>query len=87
MHEMKQYLTSRDDVHSVIGGIESGLKEQVVSGLSGASRSIFTTIVQESTKKKTLVVTHQLTQAQQLYEDMTEFMDEEHVYLYPVNEL
>lgn len=87
MYEIKQYLQNRDDVHSIINGIESGLKEQVVSGLSGSARSLFTTLIQESTQKKTLIVTHQLTQAQQLYEDMLEFSDEQHVYLYPVNEL
>ncbi len=33
MYEIKQYLQSRDDVYSIINGIESGLKEQLVSGL------------------------------------------------------
>ncbi len=87
MYEIKQYLQNRDDVYSIINGIESGLKEQLVSGLSGSARSMFTTLIQEATRKKTLIVTHQLTQAQQLYEDMLEFSEQKDVYLYPVNEL
>ncbi|WP_163583002.1 transcription-repair coupling factor [Gracilibacillus saliphilus] len=87
MYEIKRYLQNRDDVYSIINGVESGLKEQLVSGLSGSARSMFTTLIQEATHKKTLIVTHQLTQAQQLYEDMLEFSQEKNVYLYPVNEL
>src|SRR5699024_7679857 len=37
--------------------------------------------------KPILLVTHQLTQAQQLYDDLSEFMENSNVYLYPVNEL
>ncbi|WP_058305652.1 transcription-repair coupling factor [Gracilibacillus massiliensis] len=87
MYEIKQYLQNRDDVYSIIDGIESGLKEQLVSGLSGSARSMFTSMVQEASNKKTIIVTHQLTQAQQLYEDMLEFTDQQEVHLYPVNEL
>ncbi|WP_066185682.1 transcription-repair coupling factor [Gracilibacillus timonensis] len=87
MYELKQALKQHDDVHSVIDGIESGLKEQLISGLSGSARGILATILEESTKKKTLIVTHQLTQAQQLYDDITEFSEHAQVYLYPVNEL
>ncbi|GAE94187.1 transcription-repair coupling factor [Gracilibacillus boraciitolerans JCM 21714] len=87
MYEIKQYLQNRDDVYSIINGIESGLKEQLVSGLSGSARSMFTSMLQEASNKKTIIVTHQLTQAQQLYDDMLEFSNEQHVYLYPVNEL
>ncbi|WP_208587326.1 transcription-repair coupling factor [Gracilibacillus suaedae] len=87
MYEIKRYLQNRDDVYSIINGVESGLKEQLVSGLSGSARSMFTTLIQEATQKKTLIITHQLTQAQQLYEDMLEFSEEKNVYLYPVNEL
>ncbi|SFM49918.1 transcription-repair coupling factor (superfamily II helicase) [Gracilibacillus orientalis] len=87
MYEIKRYLQNHDDVYSIINGIESGLKEQLVSGLSGSTRSMLTTLIQEATRKKTLIVTHQLTQAQQLYEDMLEFSEQKNVYLYPVNEL
>src|SRR5699024_1766765 len=40
-----------------------------------------------SADRPILLITHQLNQAQQLYDDLTEFMDSDHVHLYPVNEL
>ncbi|UOQ49520.1 transcription-repair coupling factor [Gracilibacillus caseinilyticus] len=87
MYELKQYLQNRDDFYSIIDGINSGLKEQLVSGLSGSAKSMFAGLIQESTKKKSIIITHQLSQAQQLYEDLQEFSADQHIYLYPVNEL
>ncbi|WP_163539363.1 transcription-repair coupling factor [Gracilibacillus sp. YIM 98692] len=87
MQEIKHYLKDRDDIYSIIDGIQSGLKEQLVSGLSGSARSVLTAMAHDASKKKTLVLTHQLTQAQQLYDDLLEFSEQSDVYLYPVNEL
>src|SRR5699024_8322650 len=87
MHEIKEYLKQHEDIHSIISGVDSGLKEQLIAGLSGSARSMFTSLIQESTNKKTLLVTHQLAQAQQLYDDLLESHDKSDIYLYPVNEL
>ncbi|RWZ51257.1 transcription-repair coupling factor [Halobacillus fulvus] len=87
MQGIKDYLYPQDDIHSIIEGFESGLNEQMVAGLSGASRSVLISLLKESLKRPVLLVTHQLVQAQQLYEDMQEMTDPEHVHLYPVNEL
>ncbi|RDY67252.1 transcription-repair coupling factor [Halobacillus sp. SY10] len=87
MQGIKDYLFPQDDVHSVVEGFKSGMKEQMVAGLSGASRSLMVSMLQESLERPVIIVTHQLIQAQQLYEDMQELTDAEHVHLYPVNEL
>ncbi|MCA0972712.1 transcription-repair coupling factor [Halobacillus litoralis] len=87
MQGIKQYLYQQDDIHSVVDGFESGLKEQMVAGLSGASRSVLISLLKESLKRPVLLVTHQLIQAQQLYDDLQELTNEEDVHLYPVNEL
>src|SRR5699024_7744653 len=55
--------------------------------LSGSARSLLVSLISESIKKPILLVTYQLAQAQQLYDDLVAFMGEDHVYLYPVNEL
>src|SRR5699024_5082458 len=65
----------------------TGMKEQLVAGLSGSARSLLVSLISESIKKPILLVTYQLAQAQQLYDDLVAFMGEDHVYLYPVNEL
>ncbi|WP_404456994.1 transcription-repair coupling factor [Oceanobacillus kapialis] len=87
MKGINQYLQSKEDIQSIISGIESGMKEQLVAGLSGSARSILVSILNESTKRPVLLVTHQLVQAQQLYDDLSEIMEDDSVHLYPVNEL
>src|SRR5699024_5554782 len=87
MKGIHEFLRSKEDVSSVINGISDGMKEQLVAGLTGSSRSLFVSIINESFEKPVLLVTHQLIQAQQLYDDLTAFTGEEHVHLYPVNEL
>ncbi len=87
MKGINKYLKSKEDIQSIISGIESGMKEQLVAGLSGSARSILVSILNESTKRPVLLVTHQLVQAQQLYDDLSEIMEEDTVHLYPVNEL
>ncbi|SFG37025.1 transcription-repair coupling factor [Halobacillus alkaliphilus] len=87
MQGIKDYLYPQDDVRSIIEGFESGMKEQMVAGLSGSSRSLMISLLKESLDRPVLLVTHQLIQAQQLYDDMQELTEEGQVQLYPVNEL
>lgn len=87
MKGINNYLQSKDDIKSIITGISSGMDEQLVAGLSGSARSLLVSVMNESINKPVLLITHQLVQAQQLYDDLSEFMDDKNVYLYPVNEL
>ncbi|HLR33429.1 MAG TPA: hypothetical protein VK074_13150, partial [Fodinibius sp.] len=87
MKGINPYLQSKEDIQSIITGISSGMKEQLVAGLSGSARSLLVSIIHESAHKPILLVTHQLVQAQQLYDDLSDFAGEEEIYLYPVNEL
>src|SRR5690625_1364820 len=87
MRGIYQYLQEKEDVKSIIDGISSGLKEQLVAGLSDTARSLFVSTIHQAKRKKTLIVTHQLIHAQQLFEDLNEFSNNESIYLYPVNEL
>lgn len=68
-------------------GIQEGLKEQLVAGLSGSARSLFVSSVFKDSKKPIFVLTHNLLQAQKIYEDLSNILEDETVYLYPVNEL
>ncbi|WP_339217562.1 transcription-repair coupling factor [Ornithinibacillus sp. FSL M8-0202] len=87
MKAFNQYLQSQKDVQSIIDGVEGGLKEQLVAGLSGSARSMLVSAVEASLHRPILLITYQLVQAQQLYDDLTAFLDEDQVHLYPVNEL
>nr|WP_090893163.1 transcription-repair coupling factor [Evansella caseinilytica] len=76
-----------DDVTSIIEGLEANLSEQMVSGLAGSARSLLLAAIFDKTSRSQLVITHNLFQAQKLYDDLSSLVGEENVYLYPVNEL
>lgn len=69
---LKQLFTGQDDIRSVIAGVQEGLKEQLVAGLSGSARTVFLASVYNETKKPLLIVTYNLLQAQKLYDDLTQ---------------
>lgn len=87
MKKITQFLKNKEDVQSIIEGVSSGLKEQLVAGVSGTARSLLISAISEAQRRKVLVITHQLVHAQTLYDDLSEWLDDSHVYLYPVNEL
>ncbi|WP_075979830.1 transcription-repair coupling factor [Bacillus massilinigeriensis] len=84
---LKRLFKELDDMKSVISGIDEGIKEQLIAGLSGSSRAVFLSSIFEQTKKSLLIVTHNLLQAQKLFEDFSALLNQEQVYLYPANEL
>ncbi|WP_249872210.1 transcription-repair coupling factor [Oceanobacillus saliphilus] len=87
MKGINYYLQTKEDIQSIISGISGGMQEQLIAGISGSARSMLVSVINQSIKRPVLLVTHQLVQAQQLYDDLSEFMGDNHVYLYPVNEL
>ncbi len=72
---------------TVANGFEEGLREQLVAGLSGSARTLFMATLYKETKRPQLIITHNLYQAQKIYDDLIELIGEDEVYLYPVNEL
>ncbi len=87
MEGIYNYLKEDTNIKSVTSGLNENYKEQLVAGLTGPSRSLFTSVIQKKTNRQILIVTNQLNQAQQLYDDLIASANEEHIYLYPVNEL
>jgi transcription-repair coupling factor (superfamily II helicase) len=87
MQGLKALFSHQDDVQSIISGMDAGLREQLVAGLSGSARTVFLAAIYEQTKRPVLIVTHNLLQAQKLYDDLVNLIGENEVYLYPANEL
>ncbi|WP_160725674.1 transcription-repair coupling factor [Bacillus sp. USDA818B3_A] len=87
MNGLKSLFLKQEDVHSIIAGIEEGLKEQLVAGLSGSSRTVLTAAVHEQMNRPIMLVTHNLLQAQKLYDDLVNLLSEKEVFLFPANEL
>ncbi|MFB6469331.1 transcription-repair coupling factor [Cytobacillus sp. Hz8] len=84
---LKHLFKELDDTKSVISGIEEGIKEQLIAGFSGSSRAVFLSSIFEQTRKSMLIVTHNLLQAQKLYDDFSTLLNQDQVFLYPANEL
>jgi transcription-repair coupling factor (superfamily II helicase) len=87
MEGLKAVISRQDDIQSVIAGMNEGLKEQLIAGLSGSARTVFLASVYEKGKKPLLVVTHNLLQAQKIYDDICNLIGDSEVFLYPANEL
>ena len=87
MNGLQNLFSKQDDVHSLIAGIDEGLKEQIVSGLTGSSRSLLLASVYEKTNRPILLVTHNLLQAQKLHEDLSISSQRKKYIIYPANEL
>ncbi|MBM7646460.1 transcription-repair coupling factor (superfamily II helicase) [Scopulibacillus daqui] len=75
------------DLDTILDGFNSGMKQQLVSGLTNAAKSLWMASVYKRRKKTLLIVTHNLYQAQKLYDDLEECLNADEVYLYPVNDL
>jgi transcription-repair coupling factor (superfamily II helicase) len=79
----------KEDSHfgTIVEGLSRGLHEQLISGLSGSSRQTAMAALFQETKRPICVVTHNMFQAQKVYEDLVELVSPEQALLYPANEL
>jgi len=75
------------NIGTIIAGLQRGLHEQLVSGLAGSSRQAFMAALHQATNRAVCVVTHNMYQAQKVYEDVIELVPQDQVLLYPGNEL
>lgn len=87
MHGLRDLILQQSELQSVIAGVNEGIREQLVAGLSGSVRALFVAAAAKETRKSLIVVTHNLLQAQKLYEDLLQLVDEDQLFLYPANEL
>jgi transcription-repair coupling factor (superfamily II helicase) len=87
LNGLKTLFLQQEDIHSIISGVKEGLKEQLIAGISGSSRTVLTAAMYEQMKRPILLVTHNLLQAQKLYDDIVNLLSENEVFLFPTNEL
>ncbi|AOY05717.1 transcription-repair coupling factor [Bacillus subtilis] len=87
MDNIQTFIKESDDFKSIINGLNEGLKEQLLAGLSGSARSVFTSALANETNKPIFLITHNLYQAQKVTDDLTSLLEDRSVLLYPVNEL
>ena len=79
---VSKYSTSGDQpeaIKSLVNGINSGKKEQVLLGATGTGKTFTMANVIKETNKKTLVLAHNKTLAGQLYSELKELFPNNHV--------
>ncbi|AWB42816.1 transcription-repair coupling factor [Paenibacillus sp. CAA11] len=82
-----QAFSKDPDFGSLTAGVAAGMKEQLISGLSGSSRQVMLAALHEDIQRPLLVVTHNMFAAQKIAEDLQEALSADQVLLYPANEL
>ncbi|MEK3732765.1 MULTISPECIES: transcription-repair coupling factor [Paenibacillus] len=75
------------DFQSISAGLRAGMKEQLISGLSGSSRQILMAALYQEQQRPLLVVTHNMFSAQKIADDLQDALSPDQVLLYPANEL
>uniref|UniRef100_UPI0020BE0E9A hypothetical protein n=1 Tax=Lysinibacillus sp. D4A1_S13 TaxID=2941228 RepID=UPI0020BE0E9A len=66
MDNIQTFIKESDDFKSIVNGLHDGLKEQLLAGLSGSARSVFTSALPQETKRPSFFITHNLYQAQKV---------------------
>ncbi|HEY8342237.1 MAG TPA: hypothetical protein VIK75_04400, partial [Calditerricola sp.] len=87
MRVLLQVFRDDPDFQAVVDGFARGLREQMVTGLSGSARPLYVATLYRAIGRPVVLVTHNTYHAQRLYEDLAECLPEEEVWLYPANEV
>lgn len=74
------------DFNAVLQGVRTGMKEQLLSGLSGAARSVCAATLHVQLQRPLVILTHTMFQAQKWTDDLQQCLGAEHVLLYPAHE-
>nr|WP_236588295.1 transcription-repair coupling factor [Tumebacillus amylolyticus] len=75
------------DFQRVLNGCLEGLKEQLITGLTGSAQHLCLAGLRGSLARPLLIVTHNMGRAQQMYEDMLELLPDDVVRLFPDREM
>jgi len=87
LQKLLQAFQNDSDFQSIVSGIRSGMREQLISGLAGSARQVMVAALREQLDRPLLIVTHNLYAAQKIAEDLQEICASDQVMLYPANEL
>ncbi len=87
MNPLLQTIVTDSDLVSVMNGIRSGMREQLVAGLSSSARQVMIAGLFRELNRPILIVAHNMFSAQKMAEDLQECLSENEVLLYPANEL
>lgn len=92
MFELAQLLSTDDEFQSLLSRVTAGGPDGLVTGLGGGARHLYYAALQIWQKMRhpaasVLIVTHSVTEAEAILEDVKEFLPDETVLLFPEREL
>ncbi|CCQ98194.1 transcription-repair coupling factor [[Clostridium] ultunense Esp] len=87
LRSFTELLRMNAEFQTLWDGMKRGMKEQLVTGLSGSSRQVFAGALVTLLDRKAVFITHNNYQAQKVYEDLAELLGEEQVLFFPAEEI
>jgi len=82
-----QAFSADSDFQTIVTGLKSEMKEQLIAGLTGSSRQVMLASLARELERPLFVVTHNMFAAQKIAEDLLECLSPDEVLLYPSQEL
>jgi len=87
MRELISAFKEDKDFAAIAAGVSSGMREQLVAGLTGSSRQVMIAALMDETERPVMIVTHNMFAAQKIAEDLVECVSADRVLLYPAQEM
>ncbi|MGO4499858.1 transcription-repair coupling factor [Paenibacillus sp. 2RAB27] len=87
MQALIQAFSADSDFQTIVTGLKSEMKEQLIAGLTGSSRQVMFASLARELERPLFVVTHNMFAAQKIAEDLLECLSPDEVLLYPSQEL
>lgn len=84
---MNQLILEEKEIRSLVGDLQDGKDQQLITGLSGGFKPVFFQIIQQSLHRPVLIVSPNMLQAQRMYEDLVKLAGEGQVHLYTAEEM
>ncbi|AGY80879.1 transcription-repair coupling factor [Carnobacterium inhibens] len=86
MGDIKKILADAPDIKVLLDQLEQH-QSQLITGLSGSARTLVLSTLVAEKKKPFVIVTHNLFHANQLMEDFADWVPEDRLHLFPVDEM
>ena len=87
MQALLELLQEEKKVRDWVASLKSGVDHQLVTGLTGSARTLVGQQLYQETSQSVLVVAPNLLHAQKVKDDYARVVGEDHVHLYPADEL
>lgn len=86
MSQLLDLFKKKDTIHKVIQDIQS-TSTQLVTGIADSGRAVLLAAIWEEKEQPLVVFTTNLHKANQLYDDLNVFIDEDQLFIYNVNDM